>query len=292
MKITSLFEQDNPILSFEIFPPKRTSPIDTLYNTLDQMDGLHPSFISVTYGAAGAKDKHSTLDIVASIKQRYNIEPLLHVTCVNSSKEDIDYVLDQAAANGIENILALRGDYVPDMVPKRDFRHASDLAAYIKQRGGFNISGACYPEAHGDSPDLLSDIKNTKIKVDAGCSHLVSQLFFDNSVFYNYLELARGQGINVPIDAGIMPITNKNQINRIVTLCGASIPTKMAKIMQRYEDHPEALFDAGIAYAVDQIVDLVAHGVDGIHLYTMNNAQVARRISESVASLFTVSNKG
>ncbi len=288
MKIAAMFAEGKPIFSFEIFPPKRTAPIETLYTTLDQLDGLHPSFISVTYGAAGAQDKHSSLEIAATIKQRYGIEPLMHITCVNSTKEDIAAVLDKAQAQGIENLMALRGDYVAGVKPKEDFKHASDLAEYLSARGGFNISGACYPEGHSDSPDLITDIRNLKIKVKAGCNHLASQLFFDNSMFYRFLDMARSEGINVPIAAGIMPITNKNQINKIVTLCGASIPAKMAKIMQRYEDHPEALFDAGIAFAVDQIVDLVAHGVDGIHLYTMNNAQVARRISENVASLFDV----
>lgn len=291
MRISSMFEKERTVFSFEIFPPKRTAPIETIYNTLDQLDGLHPDFISVTYGAGGNIDKHSTLEIATIIKNRYAIEPLMHLTCLNSTRKDIDEIILAAKACGVENILALRGDRVPDIPPKDDFRYASDLVAYLKERSDFDISGACYPEVHMDSPDLDTDIIHLRKKVEAGCSHLISQLFFDNEVFYAFLRRVRRVGIQVPIEAGIMPITNKKQIEKMVTLCGASLPIKFSKMMQRYENHPEALADAGIAYAIDQIVDLAAEGVDGIHLYTMNNAQVARRISNSVGSLLKVRGK-
>ena len=288
MKISSMFEEGRPVFSLEVFPPKRTSPIETIYKTLDQLDGLNLDFISVTYGAGGNIYKHSNLDIANIIKNRYGTEPLMHLTCLYNSRAEIDEILDAAQASGVDNILALRGDMIPEVAPKDDFHSALELTAYIKQRGGFDISGACYPEGHLDSPNLDTDIAYLRKKVDAGCSHLISQLFFDNHFFYDFLERARKAGIDVPIEAGIMPVTNIKQIEKMVTLCGASLPRKFAKMMQRYEDHPEALIDAGIAYAIDQIVDLVSQGVDGIHLYPMNSPLVARRISESVSSLFRV----
>ncbi|NLF80315.1 MAG: methylenetetrahydrofolate reductase [NAD(P)H] [Clostridia bacterium] len=287
MKISSLFEQGRPLYSFEIFPPKRTAPVETIYHTLEQLDGLHPDFISVTFGAAGIiTDKHNPLEIATMIKERCHTEAMMHLTCINSSRADIDEISADAQQRGIENILVLRGDRMPDIAPRTDFRYAEDLAAYLSRRGGFCLSGACYPEGHLDSPDLQSDIGYLRRKVDAGCSHLVSQLFFDNRFFYDFLDRARGAGIAVPISAGIMPVTSKSQIEKMITLCGASLPNKFAKMMQRYEHYPQALMDAGVAYAIDQIIDLVAQGVDGVHLYTMNNPGLARRITDSVSSLF------
>lgn len=288
MKISSMFDGSKTVLSFEVFPPKRTMPIETIYKTLEQLDGLHPEFISVTYGAGGGEANKRTLEVASYIKTQYHIEPLMHMTCINSTKSDIDHMLKLAQEHDISNIMTLRGDIVPDIEPKDDFHYAADLAAYVKAKGDFDICGACYPEGHIDSPDLVTDVLNLRRKVDAGCTHLISQLFFDNSYFYSFMERAHIAGINVPIEAGIMPVTNKKQIERMVTLCGACLPPKFTKMMQRYEHHPEALADAGIAYAVDQIADLVAQGVDGIHLYTMNNPTVARRICESVGNLFSV----
>ncbi|MDE6092313.1 MAG: methylenetetrahydrofolate reductase, partial [Ruminococcus sp.] len=205
--------------------------------------------------------------------------------CINYTKEEISSTLDEIKSRGIENILALRGDKNPDIEPKTDFLHASDLITYIKSKGDFDIAGACYPECHPDADSLVDDIINLKKKVEAGATHLISQLFFDNSSFYEFHEKTAIAGIDVPIEAGIMPVVNKNQIERMVTMCGASLPRKFVRIMQKYENNPEALRDAGIAYAVNQIVDLVASGVDGIHLYTMNNAYVARKISEAVSGI-------
>lgn len=284
MEISNLFK-DRTVFSFEVFPPKKTSPIDTIYKTLDGLKDLKPDFISVTYGAGGNTADSSTCDIASIIKNKYNIEALAHLTCVNSSRDDIDIILKQLKENNIDNILALRGDINPDMPPKDDFKYASELISYIKENGGFNLSGACYPEVHLEAKDMIEDIHNLKKKVDSGASHLISQLFFDNNAFYSFVEKAKIAGINVPIEAGIMPVVNKNQIERMVSLCGASLPAKFSKIMQRFEHNPEALRDAGIAYAVDQIVDLVSNGVDGIHLYTMNNPYIAKKISESVVSI-------
>ena len=195
-------------------------------------------------------------------------------------------MLDDFKKNGIQNILALRGDGNPETEPVGDFNHADELVRFIKEHGDFHVAGACYPEGHAESENLITDIKYLKQKVDAGCDHLISQLFFDNDHFYRFRERCDLAGINVPIEAGIMPVLNKKQIERMVTMCGASLPNKFVKMMARYENNPEALKDAAIAYAVDQIVDLVSQGVDGIHLYTMNKPDTAKRIYSCVASLF------
>ena len=285
MQIASLFRQNRAVLSLEVFPPKKTSSIDTIYKTLDNLKDVQPDFISVTYGAGGNAGDTSTADIASDILNKYGILPLAHLTCVNYMKEEIGHILDSLREKGIKNILALRGDMNPDVPPKKEFTYASELVGYIKAKGGFYISGACYPEGHVDAKDIDSDIENLKLKVDAGAQHLISQLFFDNSHFYNFMDKARSAGITVPIQAGIMPIINKSQIERMVTLCGASLPSKFTKMMQRFEHSPEAIKEAGIAYAVDQIVDLVSQGVDGVHLYTMNNPYVARRINESIKGI-------
>lgn len=285
MRISSLFEQKKTVLSFEVFPPKKSSPIETIYNTLEELKGLKPDFISVTYGAGGNAGDTATSDIAYAIKHRYGIEPLAHLTCVNDTKQEISQVLDRLENSGTENILALRGDINPSILPKHEFKYASELVKFIRVRGGFHLSGACYPEGHINALNIEEDILNLKKKVDAGVEHLISQLFFDNSYFYSFIDRVRAEGITVPIEAGIMPVTNKSQIERMVTLCGASLPSKFSKMMQRFEHSPEALRDAGIAYAVDQIVDLISRGVDGIHLYTMNNPYIARKISESISGM-------
>ncbi len=285
MQISKLFEQKSPVLSFEVFPPKKESPVETIYQTLDELHDLSPDFISVTYSAGGSGGNHLTCDIASAIKNKYGILPIAHLTCVSADKKQICTELDRLKENGVENILALRGDITPNISRKYDFAHADDLTAFIKARGGFSVSGACYPEGHCESESLIEDILHLKKKVDAGAEHLISQLFFDNNLFYSFLERARIAGISVPIEAGIMPVVNKKQIERMVSLCGASLPQKFVKMINRYEHNPEALRDAGIAYAVDQIVDLIANGVDGIHLYTMNNPYIARKICESIGAL-------
>ncbi|MGN0383916.1 MAG: methylenetetrahydrofolate reductase [NAD(P)H] [Eubacterium sp.] len=285
MQISKLFEKGKTKLSYEVFPPKKTSSIETIYPTLDALGELKPDFISVTYGAGGSVANTLTRDISSMIKNKYGIEAIAHLTCINTSKDDVDIILDGLKEAGIENILALRGDINPEIPRKYDFEYASDLVKYIKDRGDFYISGACYPEVHIESESMEKDIENLKIKVDAGVEHLISQLFFENSKFYNFMDHIRKAGINVPVEAGIMPVTNKRQIERMVSMCGASLPAKFVKVMQRYENNPEALRDAGIAYAAEQIIDLAANGVDGIHLYTMNNPYVARKITESVKNI-------
>ncbi len=286
MKIKDLFEKKT-VFSFEVFPPKKTSSVDVIYRTLDELHDLNPDFISVTFGAGGSSNNQFACDVATRIKEN-GIIPMIHLPCINYTKEEISNTLEEIKKRGIENILALRGDKNPDIEPKNDFPHASDLITFINSKGNFDIAGACYPECHPDSDSIIDDIMNLKKKVDAGATHLISQLFFDNDSFYDFQEKTVLAGINVPIEAGIMPVVNKNQIERMVTTCGASLPRKFVRIMQKYEDNPEALRDAGIAYAINQIVDLVASGVDGIHLYTMNNAYVARKISEAVSGIINV----
>ena len=283
MHIKELFGKKT-VFSFEVFPPKKTSPEEVIYDTLDELNGLRPDFISVTFGAGGSGNSRYALDIASRIKES-GITPMLHLPCINFTRAEIDAALEEAQERGIENILALRGDINPDIPPVNEFSYASDLINYIKNKGSFDIAGACYPECHPDAENLIEDITNLRKQVDAGADHLITQRFFHNDSFYEFREKAAIAGINVPIEAGIMPVVNKNQIERMVTTCGASLPKKFVRIMTKYEHSPEALQDAGIAYAVDQIVDLVASGVDGIHLYTMNKPYVARKISEAVSGI-------
>lgn len=290
MKIAGLFDKnEKTVFSFEVFPPKKDSPIESVYNKMEELCALKPDFISVTYGAGGTVGHSRTCEIASKIKHDFGVESVAHLTCVNSTREGIDINLADLKANGIENILALRGDYVEGVEPVHDFKYASDLCEYIERtdeyREFFDIGGGCYPEVHGEAENEVEDILNLKKKVDAGASHLISQLFFDNNAYYRFIERAKIARIDVPIEAGIMPITNKNQITRMVSMSGASLPAKFSKILQKYENKPEALRDAGIAYAIEQIIDLIANGVDGIHLYTMNNPYIARKITEAVANL-------
>ena len=292
MNIKRLFECKKVVYSLEVFPPKKTTSIDTIYNTLYGLRGLRPDFISVTYGAGGSEaQKNKTCEIASLIKSEYQIEPVSHLTCVGSTKQDIMEFLDRLKAEGVQNILALRGDITPgnDII---DFEHASDLAAFIKNYDdSFNISGACYPEGHCDSANMDQDIENLKKKVDAGVTHLVSQLFFDNNHFYEFMDKVEKAGIHVPIEAGIMPVINKAQIERTVSMCGASFPVKFSKLLNKYAQDPIALKDAGIAFATEQIIDLINNDVRGIHLYTMNNVETATRITNSISNILASCNR-
>jgi 5,10-methylenetetrahydrofolate reductase, prokaryotic form len=284
MKTSEIFKTKR-VLSFEVFPPKRTSSINTIYDTVAELRELAPDFISVTYGAGGSENNSETLKIASAVKNTYGIESVAHLPCINLTKSDVLKMLVDFRSTGIENILALRGDLNPEFIPKNDFKYAGDLISFIKENGDFNIIGACYPEGHRECPNIIEDIRNLKTKVDAGADQLITQLFFDNNYFYSFRERAAGAGIAVPIEAGIMPVVNKKQIERMVALCGVHLPQKFLAIMERYENKPEAMRDAGIAYAIDQIVDLITHGVDGIHLYTMNNPYIAHRIYEAINTL-------
>lgn len=279
MKISEIFNKKGRVFSFEVFPPKKEGTIESITSVLGELSELKPDFISVTYGAGGNTADVSTCQIASMIKNEYHIESMAHLTCVNSIKSDIELILEQLREKGIENILALRGDINPDLPRRYDFHYSSELVSYIKQHGDFHISGACYPEVHVDAKNMEEDIEHLKIKVEAGVSHLISQLFFDNDFFYRFQEKVRAARINIPMEAGIMPVSNKKQIERMVTMCGASIPQKLAKMLQRYEFDPNSLRDAGIEYAIRQMEELTQHGVDGLHLYTMNNPYIAKQIS-------------
>ncbi|RHR74242.1 methylenetetrahydrofolate reductase [NAD(P)H] [Eubacterium sp. AF15-50] len=286
MNIADLFKKKT-VFSFEVFPPKKESGVETIYKTLEELKQLNPDFISVTYGAGGVGVANATtVDLCSKIKNEYGIETIAHLTCLYNTKEDIDSILEELKEKGIDNILALRGDVNPNFELKHDFRYASELTEYIMSKNmGFNVSGGCYPEVHQEAESMIADIKNLKKKIDAGADHLISQLFFDNNAFYDFIEKVRIAGIDVPIEAGIMPVTNKKQIERMVSMCGASIPAKLSKVLQRFGDNPEAMRDAGISYAIDQIIDLVANGVEGIHIYTMNDPYIAGKITKSVESI-------
>ena len=285
MKINELFNSKELVFSFEVFPPKVTSPISTVYNTLEELKDLKPDFISVTYGAGGSLTDNRTIELSSVIKEKYGVESVAHLTCIASTKEEIDIILDDLKLKGIENILALRGDIPVGQHPKGEFDYAYELISHIKNRGDFNILGACYPEGHVKGRGIKEDMLHLKLKEERGATQFISQLFFDNSYFYNMLEQKEKLGIKSPIQAGIMPVVNKNQIERVASLCGAKIPEKFIKIMNKYEYDKGALREAGIAYAVEQIVDLVSSGVDGIHLYTMNNPYVARRIHDNINTI-------
>ena len=289
MKLCELFGKGKTVFSCEVFPPKKSSPVDSIYKTLDGLKDIRPDFISVTFGAGGsAAVNQTTHEIAAIVQNQYGIPSMAHLTCVGAGREDVDRILAQLKADGVDNVLALRGDVNPDYPPKTDFAHAGDLISYIRAHSDIGISAACYPEGHPESPDPVSDIRYLKEKVDAGAQHLVSQLFFDNEDFYRFLERCRIAGINVPIEAGIMPVLSAASIQRMVSLCGASMPRKLTRLLARYGDHPQALREAGIAYAIDQISDLIAAGVDGIHLYTMNNPEVSRQIADRLSSIRAV----
>lgn len=286
MKIIDLFNKKRFVFSFEVFPPKATSPIDTVYKTLEALSDLRPDYISVTYGAGGGSNQNKTKEISSMIKNKYNIEALAHLTCISSTQEEINRVLKELKEENIENILALRGDIPLDQDVKGDFKHSSDLAKFISQsEGAFDLGGACYPEGHFDNKDVEKDVINLKPKIEAGVTHLTTQLFYDNNVFYEFMNFALKHNINVPIQAGIMPITNKSQIERIIGLSGTKIPEKYIKILNKFEYDKDAMADAGIAYATEQIIDLMSNGAAGVHLYTMNNPYVARKTHSNLISM-------
>ena len=281
------------VFSFEVFPPKKTSSIETIYKTLDELSDLRPDFISVTYGAGGSENCTNTLEIAKRIKNTCKVESVVHLPCLHITKAEAASMLQQFEENNIENILVLRGDKIEGRAPAGDFLHASDLSCFIQETAGnkFHLSAACYPEKHPESESIFYDLTNLKSKVDSGCNHLISQLFFDNHIFYRFIENCRLAGIDAPIEAGIMPVTNRAQIERMVSRCGVVLPEKFKVMLEKYGNNDEAIMDAGIAYAVNQIIDLVSHGVDGIHLYTMNKPVVARKIYEAVKNIISIQKK-
>lgn len=281
----SLQSQNKKSLSFEIYPPKKDSSLKNIDETLAVLCELKPDYISVTFGAGGSANCSHTIELARKIKYEYHVEPVVHLTCLHYDKAEIDAFIKALNAEGIQNILALRGDRRADLLEKQDFKHASDLITHLKQKGNFCLLGACYPECHLESDNRVSEIKYIKEKVNAGAEVLLSQLFFDNELFFRFLEDCRIAEVNVPVIPGIIPVINASQIKRMVTTCGATVPERFRKIIDKYENNREALFDAGMAYALSQIIDLLVSDIEGIHLYTMNNPLVARKICEGIRNI-------
>ena len=284
MKVSQVYNSKRS-LSFEIFPPKKDAELESIDETLGILAELKPDFISVTFGAGGSSNSNRTIELAKKIKYEYNIEPVVHLTCLHYDKNEIDDFASVLRSEGIENILALRGDPNPNICAKDDFKHSSDLISYLKKDNDFCFLGACYPECHPESPGIVSEMKSLKKKVDAGAEVLLSQLFFDNDIFYRFHEECEIAGIDVPVIPGVMPVINAAQIKRMVSLCNASFPKRFQRIISRYEDNKEALFDAGMSYCLSQIIDLLVSDIKGIHLYTMNNPVVARRICEGIKNI-------
>ncbi len=282
MKLSQIYSKKENILSFEIFPPKADGELKNIEPTLDVLSELKPDYISVTFGAGGSSNNNKTIELAKMIKEKYRIEPVVHLTCLCYDRHEIDEFAKKIAAEGIENVLALRGDKNPKIPEKNDFKHASELISYLKETTDFCVAGACYPEDHPDSASHVDEMLNLKKKVDAGADLLLSQLFFDNENYYKFVEDAQIAGIKVPMTPGIMPVINEKQIRRMVDTCGAKLSDKFERILKQYGDKPEALYEAGMIHALSQVVDLLANDVDGIHLYTMNNPNVAKRICDGI----------
>lgn len=286
MKLSEVFKTNKPTLSFEVFPPKTTDAFDSVKEATEGIAALKPDFMSVTYGAGGGTSRY-TVSVAENIQNKYNVPTLAHLTCVSSTKQQINQMLDTLKANNIENILALRGD-IPEGYEKNgswSFDHASQLVQYIRSKGDFCIGGACYPEGHPESPNQKQDILYLKEKCNAGCDFLTTQMFFDNNILYNFLYKVRDAGITVPVCAGIMPVTNGKQISRICRLSGTLLPCRFKQIVDKFSDNPAAMKQAGIAYATEQIIDLLANGVNHIHVYSMNKPDIAQKIKENLSQI-------
>lgn len=286
MKISDILREDKTTISFEVFPPKTTANFESVKKAALGVAALHPDYMSVTYGAGGSS-RGNTLHIAEEIQKAENVTTIAHLTCVGAGKEDIGTALSEMKEAGIENILALRGDRPKDFDgdPFKEYHYASELVATIKEYGDFCVGGACYPEGHPDSTNKKEDIKNLKKKVDAGCEFLTTQMFFDNNIFYSFLYKAREAGILVPVIPGIMPITRANQVENAVRLSGCNVPERFRSIVDCFGENPAAMQQAGIAYATDQIIDLIANGIRHIHVYSMNKPEVAKGILDNLSDI-------
>ena len=289
MKLTELFRSDRLHLSFEVFPPKTSMNFDSVRAATEEIAALHPSYVSVTYGAGGGTSEY-TLRIAENLLRTQNVATLAHLTCVSSTREMVRQRIQAMRDAGIENVLALRGDLTPELAagPRDhwDYRYAIDLVRELKESGAdFCIGGACYPEIHPESPNMEADIRHLKEKVEAGCEFLVTQMFFDNNLLYRYLYRIREAGIRVAVIPGIMPITNVNQVERAMKLSGSFMPTRFRSLVDRFGSNPAAMKQAGIIYATDQIIDLYANGVRNVHVYTMNKPDVARQIMANLSEI-------
>ncbi len=289
MKIIDLIAKNSLSLSFEVFPPKTETSFESVKSATEEIAKLRPAYMSVTYGAGGGTSKY-TLDIAKNIKQRYGVPTLAHLTCVSSTKETVREKIEEIKNAGIQNIMALRGDIPAELKnedrSKWDYKHAIDLVSEIKSVSpDFCIGGACYPEIHPESANQRDDIKRLKEKVDAGCDFLTTQMFFDNNLLYNFLYKIREAGITVPVIPGIMPITNANQVARAIELSGSFVPQRFKSLVDKFGSDPDAMKQAGIAYATDQIIDLFANGINNVHVYSMNKPDVAKKIQDNLSDM-------
>ncbi len=289
MKISKLLESENLSLSFEVFPPKTDTVFESVKHATEEIAKLKPAFMSVTYGAGGGTSRY-TLEIAKNIKENYSVPTLAHLTCVSSTKETVRSKIAEMKAMGIENVMALRGDLTPELQNSKSedrvYQHAIDLIRDIKECGtDFCIGAACYPEIHPESNNQKEDIYYLKQKVEAGCSFLTTQMFFDNNLLYNFLYKIREAGITVPIVPGVMPITNANQIERAIKLSGSFMPQRFKSLVDKFGYSPSAMKQAGIAYATDQIIDLFANGITNVHVYSMNNPDVAQKIQSNLSEI-------
>lgn len=288
MKLCDIFNKGGYSLSFEVFPPKTDDIYDSVKTATEEIAALKPSFMSVTYGAGGGTSKY-TLRIAEDIMNDYGVTSLAHLTCVSSTKETVRERIAAFKAAGIENVMALRGDIPKNRLDEDrsqwDYRHAIELVRELKEQGDFCIGGACYPEVHPESANQKEDICYLKEKVDAGCDFLTTQMFFDNNLLYNFLYKIREAGITVPVVAGIMPITSASQVSRAIKLSGSFMPQRFKSLVDTFGSDNEAMKQAGIAYATDQIIDLFANGVTNVHVYSMNKPDVARKIQSNLSSI-------
>lgn len=285
MKIIDIIKSGKPSISFEVFPPKTSDSFESVKTASEKIATLNPAFMSVTYGAGGGTSEY-TLQIAQNLQSK-GVTALAHLTCVNSSKEEVEMRLKRLKESGIENVLALRGDITPENQnrEKWDYHYANELVAQIKKEYDFCVGGACYPEGHPECETQSLDIVNLKRKVEAGCDFLTTQMFFDNNILYNFLYKLRDNGVDVPVIAGIMPVTNGKQIKRTCALCGSVLPPRFKAIVDKYSDNPEAMKQAGIAYATEQIIDLFANGINIVHVYSMNKFDVASKICDNISEI-------
>lgn len=284
MKVIDIIKGEKPSLSFEIFPPKTSDNFEKVKAAADEIADLNPSFMSVTYGAGGGTSQY-TATIAAEVASK-GVTPLAHLSCISSTKEMVKEQLNLLKEKGIENILALRGDILKGTdISLCDYHYASELAAEIKDFGGFCIGGACYPENHPESKNSREDIEHLRLKCEAGCEFLTTQMFFDNNILYNFMYRALKGGVDVPIVAGIMPVTSAAQIKRICSISEAALPQRFLRIVDRYGDDPAAMKQAGIAFATEQIIDLYANGINAVHVYSMNHPDVARAIKNNLSEI-------
>ena len=289
MKLSELLLKDGLSLSFEVFPPKTDTAFESVKRATEEIAALCPSFMSVTYGAGGGTSRY-TLDIAKNIKERYGVPTLAHLTCVSSTKETVRQRIADMRAAGIENVMALRGDLTPQLAESDrsawDYRYAVDLIRDLRESGSdFCIGAACYPEIHPESENQKEDILHLREKVDAGCSFLTTQMFFDNNLLYNFLYKIREAGITVPVIPGVMPITNGNQVERAVKLSGSFMPQRFKALVDKFGTSPAAMRQAGIAYATDQIIDLYANGIKNVHVYSMNKPDIAAKIQSNLSDI-------